>query len=73
VRTPSAGQVAAFAYVVVVLVWLFAPIAVVVLFSFSTSPRMMLPFQGWTLDWYAAALSESLPSGRSSTASSSRA
>ena len=60
VRTPSAGQVAAFAYVVVVLVWLFAPIAVVVLFSFSTSPRMMLPFQGWTLDWYAAALSESL-------------
>jgi spermidine/putrescine transport system permease protein len=60
IRAPSPGQVAAIAYVVVVLVWLFAPIAVVVLFSFSTSPRMILPFQGWTLDWYAEALSQPL-------------
>jgi ABC-type spermidine/putrescine transport system permease subunit II len=60
VRSPSAGQVAALAYVIVVLVWLFAPIAVVVLFSFSTTPRMILPFEGWTLDWYAQALSETL-------------
>ena len=44
----------------VVLVWLFAPVVVVVLFSFSTSPRMMLPFQGWTLDWYAEALDNAL-------------
>jgi ABC-type spermidine/putrescine transport system permease subunit II len=60
IRPPSAGQVAALAYLIVVLVWLFAPIAVVVLFSFTTTPRMILPFQGWTLDWFTAALSESL-------------
>lgn len=58
--TPSVGKVLALAYVIVVLVWLFAPVAVVVLFSFSTSPRMILPFQGWTLDWYAVALDNAL-------------
>ncbi len=57
---PSAGQLLALAYVAVVLAWLFAPIAVVVLFSFSTSPRMMLPFQGFTLDWYAEAFANPL-------------
>ncbi len=60
VGVPSAGQVAALAYVILVLVWLFAPVAVVVLFSFATTPRMVLPFQGWTLDWYAVALSDPL-------------
>lgn len=59
-RAPSAGRVLALAYVVVVLVWLFAPIAVIVLFSFSTSPRMMLPFQGYTLDWYGEAFASPL-------------
>ncbi len=60
VRAPSAGQLLALAYVAVVLVWLFAPVAVIVLFSFSTSPRMMLPFRGYTLDWYAEALANPL-------------
>lgn len=55
-RAPSSGQVLAIAYVAAVLIWLFAPIAVIVLFSFSTSPRMMLPFEGYTLDWYAEAI-----------------
>lgn len=48
------------AYVVIVLVWLFAPVVVVVLFSFSTSPRMIVPIPGYTLDWYAAALDDPL-------------
>jgi ABC-type spermidine/putrescine transport system permease subunit II len=60
IRSPSIGQVAASAYLVFVLIWLFAPIAVVVLFSLTTTPRMTLPFQGWTLDWYGVALSEPL-------------
>ena len=59
-RTPSAGQLLALAYVAVVLIWLFAPIAVIVLFSFSTSTRMMLPFQGYTFDWYAEAFANPL-------------
>jgi spermidine/putrescine transport system permease protein len=59
-RTPSAGEFLALIYVAVILIWLFAPVAVVVLFSFSTSPRMILPFQGWTLDWYGAALDNAL-------------
>jgi spermidine/putrescine transport system permease protein len=60
VPRPSGAQVVALAYVIVVLVWLFAPVAVVVLFSFSTTPRMILPFQGWTLDWYAEAIANPL-------------
>jgi spermidine/putrescine transport system permease protein len=58
--TPSGSRLFAAAYVAVVLVWLFAPIAVVVLFSFSTTPRMILPFEGFTFDWYAEAFSNPL-------------
>ena len=59
-RPPSPQQLLAIGYVTVVLVWLFAPVAVVVLFSFSTTPRMMLPFEGYTLDWYSEALANPL-------------
>lgn len=57
---PSGPRLLGIAYVAVVLAWLFAPVAVVVLFSFSTTPRMMLPFEGYTLDWYAEALANPL-------------
>jgi spermidine/putrescine transport system permease protein len=60
VRAPSSSHLLAIAYVVVVLVWLFAPVAVVVLFSFSASPRMILPIPGYTLDWYAKAFANPL-------------
>ena len=59
-RTPSVGRLVALAYVAVVLVWLFAPVAVVVLFSFSTSPRMIVPIEGFTIDWYAETLDNPL-------------
>lgn len=56
----SASRAAAVLYVAIVLVWLFAPVAVIVLFSFTTSPRMSLPIEGFTLDWYAEAFSAPL-------------
>ncbi|MEZ5190741.1 MAG: ABC transporter permease subunit [Schumannella sp.] len=39
-------------YVGAVLLFLFAPLAIVVLFSFHSSPRMAFPFQGFSLRWY---------------------
>ena len=51
------------AYVAVVLVCLFSPIAVIVLFSFVDLATALLPIEGLTLDWYAAALSQSLLHG----------
>ncbi|MBF6604983.1 MAG: ABC transporter permease [Chloroflexi bacterium] len=47
-------------FLVVVLVYLFAPVAVTVLFSFTTSPRLSLPIEGFTLNWYAIAFSDPL-------------
>lgn len=35
-----------------VLFFLFAPLAVVVLFSFHSSPSLTLPFRGFSLRWY---------------------
>jgi ABC-type spermidine/putrescine transport system permease subunit II len=46
--------------VIVVLVFLFAPVAVTVLFSFTVSPRLTLPIEGLTLDWYGSALRDPL-------------
>ncbi|CAN5614212.1 hypothetical protein BH23CHL8_BH23CHL8_06120 [soil metagenome] len=56
----QASRTAAALYVGVVLVWLFAPVAVIVLFSFTTSPRMSLPIEGFTIDWYEKAFSAPL-------------
>lgn len=47
-------------FVVVVMFYLFAPVVVTVLFSFTTSPRLSLPIEGLTLDWYARAFSNPL-------------
>jgi spermidine/putrescine transport system permease protein len=57
---PSVGRGLAVVYVLLVLAWLFAPVLVTVLFSFTTSPRLSLPVEGLTLDWYAKAFSEPL-------------
>jgi spermidine/putrescine transport system permease protein len=40
------------AFVAAVLVFLFAPLAVVVVFSFNSTPRMSLPLAGLSLRWY---------------------
>jgi ABC-type spermidine/putrescine transport system permease subunit II len=47
-------------FVLGVLLYLYAPVAVTVLFSFADSPRLSLPVQGLTLGWYASALSNPL-------------
>ncbi len=45
-------------FVGLVLVYLYAPIAVIVLFSVTTSPRLSMPIEGFTLSWYAERLFE---------------
>lgn len=47
-------------FVGLVLLYLYAPIVVIVLFSFTTSPRLTIPIEGLTLRWYASALSNPL-------------
>jgi spermidine/putrescine transport system permease protein len=47
-------------YVAAVLLFLYLPIAVIVLFSFADSPRLSLPIEGLTLDWYRRALADPL-------------
>jgi spermidine/putrescine transport system permease protein len=51
---------AAGGFALLVLVYLYAPIVVIVLFSFTSSPRLAIPIEGFTLDWYASALSNPL-------------
>jgi spermidine/putrescine transport system permease protein len=54
------GRWAARVFVAIVLVYLFAPVVVTVLFSFTTSPRLSLPIEGLTLDWYDQAFANPL-------------
>lgn len=56
----SFGRVAGTAFAVLVLLYLYAPIAVIVLFSFTSSPRLAIPIEGFTFQWYANALSNPL-------------
>ncbi|MAY60590.1 MAG: polyamine ABC transporter permease [Rhizobiales bacterium] len=39
-------------YLTAFLLFLFGPIAVIVLFSFHSSPALIFPFQGFSLQWY---------------------
>lgn len=54
------SRLAARVFVAAVLVYLFAPVLVTVLFSFTTSPRLSLPIEGLTLDWYRKAFADPL-------------
>lgn len=47
-------------YIGCVVFYLYTPIVVTVLFSFANSPRLSLPIEGLTLEWYAAALANPL-------------
>lgn len=58
-RTRAHGLLA-WGFSVAVLLYLFVPVAVTVLFSFTTSPRLSLPVTGLTLDWYEKAFSNPL-------------
>jgi spermidine/putrescine transport system permease protein len=48
------------AFIVVVMLYLFLPVVVTVLFSFTTSPRLSLPIEGLTTEWYGKALANPL-------------
>ena len=54
VVSPHAGLVKGLlgAWAVLVYVFLFAPIVLLVLFSFNANKYGTFPFTGWTLDWY---------------------
>jgi spermidine/putrescine transport system permease protein len=56
----SGGRMLARAYVAAVLSFLYLPVVVIVLFSFADSPRLSLPIEGFTLDWYRKAFANPL-------------
>lgn len=49
-------------YLTVIILFLYLPIAVIVLFSFADSPRLSMPIDGLTLEWYARAFANPLMS-----------
>jgi spermidine/putrescine transport system permease protein len=53
------AALAARAYVVVAFAYLFAPVLSVTLFSFQTGRVQTFPIRGFTLEWYASALTNS--------------
>lgn len=54
------NNILAAVFVAFVLFYLYAPVVVIVLFSFTTSPRLSMPIEGFTLDWYMRALDDPL-------------
>jgi len=59
-RRRKAGRWAAGAFVVCVLLFLFLPIVLIVLFSFNASPTLSFPVTGLTLGWYREVLGDPL-------------
>ena len=53
-------SLAATLFLTVVLIYLFAPVVVTVIFSFTTSARLSLPIEGFTLEWYSVAIDDPL-------------
>ena len=47
-------------FVAVVLVYLFAPLIVMVAFSFNSSPRLSFPFAGLSIRWYEEIFTDTL-------------
>lgn len=52
VRTNRRTRLAFGVYVTAIIVGLFAPLVVVVLFSLHSAPRLSFPFEGLSLSWY---------------------
>jgi len=53
-------SIAAAIYLAAVLLFLYVPIVVIVLFSLTTSPRLSMPIEGLTFAWYARAFDNPL-------------
>jgi spermidine/putrescine transport system permease protein len=58
-RRLSPSRLLAGAYVTAIMVFLFLPLAIMVLFSLNHSPRLSFPFDGPTLHWYRAIAGDS--------------
>jgi spermidine/putrescine transport system permease protein len=56
----SLRQLGPAVFIGAIIVYLFAPVFVTVLFSFTTSPRLSLPIRGFTFHWYANAFGNPL-------------
>jgi spermidine/putrescine transport system permease protein len=48
------------AFMVAVLLFLFLPIVLIVVFSFNSSPTLSFPIRGFTIDWYREVFSDPL-------------
>lgn len=59
-RARRGRSVAATVFLTLVLIYLFAPVVVTVLFSLTTSARLSLPIEGFTLEWYSVAIDDPL-------------
>jgi spermidine/putrescine transport system permease protein len=57
-RGPRLGDSLATLFIIAVAVILVGPILLLALFSFNDSSIVALPFEGFTLEWYRAALSD---------------
>jgi spermidine/putrescine transport system permease protein len=51
-RATAASDLPLVALIVAVLIYLYLPIVVLMLFSFNDSPQLTLPLRGFTLEWY---------------------
>jgi spermidine/putrescine transport system permease protein len=51
-KAQTSIALAGWLYAMVIYAFLYLPLAVVVLFSFSASRTVAFPIPGWTLDWY---------------------
>ena len=58
-RRASAATVLLYAWCVLVLAFLSAPLAIVFPISFSSSAYLQFPPPGWSLRWYVAYFSDS--------------
>jgi spermidine/putrescine transport system permease protein len=56
----SGSRLLARGFVALVLLYLYAPVAVIILFSFTTSPRLSIPIEGFTFRWYGTAIANPL-------------
>jgi spermidine/putrescine transport system permease protein len=57
-RHPRLGRRLLTAYAVLMYAFLFAPIALLVLFSFNENPAGSFPITGWSTKWYTAAFDD---------------
>lgn len=59
-KSHSLGRYGAMLFLFVVLFFLFAPMVLIVIFAFNTSPTLSFPVEGLTLEWFRQAFADPL-------------